>query len=158
MCGGRPSSVLRSRALVKSSGALSRQHHRRGRGSCHGGRRSATWWCQGRARQSGTRRYIPGLPGRTGTRDGILGAALQAEPSPGPGRQASQGKTRDLHPTTPPHLRPDPPGDIGLGVSWPPRPEPERLICGSCWSVCLQLPSDPAWRRRPCCSANGSRH
>ncbi len=57
-----------------------------------------------------------------------------AHPSPGAGRQASQGKTRDLHPTYPPHLRPGPPGDIGLRVLRPPRPEPGRLLCGSCSS------------------------
>ena len=70
-------------------------------------------------------------------------ALRRAGPSPGAGRQASQGKTRDLHPRYPPHLRPGPPGDIGLRVFGPPRPEPERLICGSCSSVRLQLPSDP---------------
>ena len=61
-------------------------------------------------------------------------AAPVAHLHAGADRQASQGKTRDLHPTYPPHLRPNPPGDIGLRVLWPPRPRPERLICGSCSS------------------------
>lgn len=65
----------------------------------------------------------------------------------GADRQVSQGKTRDLRPTYPPHIRPDPPGDIGLRVSVPPRPGSGRLLCGSCSSgqdfaySCLQTPS-----------------
>ena len=43
--------------------------------------------------------------------------------SPGAGRQTSQGKTRDLRAINPSHLRPHPPGDIGLRVLWPPRPD-----------------------------------
>ena len=49
-------------------------------------------------------------------------------------RQISQGKTRDLRPTYPPHLRPTGPDGIGLRVFWPPRPPDERLLCGSCSS------------------------
>ena len=45
-------------------------------------------------------------------------AAPLAHPQAGAGRQASQGKTRDLRPTYPPHLRPG----------------TERLLCGSCSS------------------------
>ena len=48
--------------------------------------------------------------------------------------QISLGKTRDLRPTYPPHLRPSSPGGIGLWVSWPPRPPDGRLLCGSCSS------------------------
>ena len=61
-------------------------------------------------------------------------AAPVAHLKPGAGRQASQGKTRDLRPTYPPHIRPDPPGDIGLWVFTPPRPGSRRLLCGSCSS------------------------
>src|SRR5688572_5932915 len=42
---------------------------------------------------------------------------------PGAGRQASQGKTRDLRAIYLSHLRPHPPGDIGLRALWPPRPD-----------------------------------
>src|SRR4051812_49297612 len=75
-------------------------------------------------------------------------------------RQTSQGKTRDFRSIHLSHLRRHPPDDIGLQVSLPPRPgavasmrflfvRPE---------LCVQLPSDPASRRRPCCSASGSCH
>jgi hypothetical protein len=43
--------------------------------------------------------------------------------SPGAGRQTSQGKTRDLRAMHLSHLRLHPPGDIGLRVSLPPRPD-----------------------------------
>jgi len=61
--------------------------------------------------------------------------------------QISQGKTRDLRPIYPPHLRPSDPGGIGLRVFWPPRPPDGRLLCGSCASgrsfacSCLPTPS-----------------
>ncbi len=61
--------------------------------------------------------------------------------------QISQGKTRDLRPIYPPHLRPTAPGGIGLRVSWPPRPPDGRLLCGSCSSgrgfACSFLPTTP---------------
>ena len=44
-------------------------------------------------------------------------------PEPGAGRQASQGKTRDLRAIYPSHIRPHPPGDIGLRACWLPRPD-----------------------------------
>lgn len=50
------------------------------------------------------------------------------------GRQISRGKTRDLHPIYPPHIRPPGPGDHGLRVFSPPCPPGERLLCGSCSS------------------------
>ena len=37
--------------------------------------------------------------------------------------QISQGKTRDLHPIYPPHLRIPVPGDIGLWTQTLPRPQ-----------------------------------
>jgi hypothetical protein len=46
-----------------------------------------------------------------------------AHPLPGAGRQTSQGKTRDLRAIYPSHLRPHPPGDIGLRVFVPPCPD-----------------------------------
>src|SRR5580704_4492875 len=46
-----------------------------------------------------------------------------AHPLPGAGRQTSQGKTRDLRAIHPSHLRPHPPGDFGLRVFVPPRPD-----------------------------------
>ena len=46
-----------------------------------------------------------------------------AHPLPGAERQISQGKTRDLRAICPSHLRPHPPGDIGLRASWLPRPD-----------------------------------
>jgi len=49
-------------------------------------------------------------------------------------RQISQGKTRDLRPTYPPHLRPPGPDGIGLRVFLPPRPSGGRLLYGSCSS------------------------
>ena len=73
-------------------------------------------------------------------------AAPVAHLTTGADRQVSQGKTRDLRPTYPPHIRPDPPGDIGLRVSRAPSPRSERLLCGSCSSgqdfacSCLQTP------------------
>ena len=81
----------------------------------------------GRSTQLLWPRLTPAIPSRRL-------AAPVAHLYAGAGRQTSQGKTRDLHPTYPPHLRPDPPGDIGLRVSWPPRPGSQRLICGSCSS------------------------
>jgi hypothetical protein len=61
--------------------------------------------------------------------------------------QISQGKTRDLRPIYPPHLRPTSPGGIGLRVSLPPRPPDGRLLCGSCSSgrgfACSCLPTTP---------------
>ena len=61
--------------------------------------------------------------------------------------QTSQGKTRDLRPTYPPHLRPTGPGGIGLWVFRPPRPPDGRLLCGSCSSgrgfACSFLPTTP---------------
>jgi hypothetical protein len=56
-----------------------------------------------------------------------------AHPLPGAGRQTSQGKTRDLRAIHPAHLRPHPPGDIGLRVFWPPRPDADAS-CASCTS------------------------
>ena len=46
-----------------------------------------------------------------------------AHPLPGAERQSSQGKTRDLRAIHSSHLRPHLPGDIGLRVLWPPRPD-----------------------------------
>ena len=61
--------------------------------------------------------------------------------------QISQGKTRDLRPTYPPHIRPPSPGGIGLRVFLPPRPPDGRLLCGSCASgrgfACSFLPTTP---------------
>jgi len=76
----------------------------------------------------------------------------------GAGRQTSQGKTRDLRSIHLSHLRRHPPDDIGLQVSWPPRP---GVVASMRFlfvrpELCVQLPSDPASRRRPCCSASGS--
>ena len=48
--------------------------------------------------------------------------------------QVSQGKTRACRPISPPHLRRAGPGAIGLQVSLPPRPPPQRLLCGACAS------------------------
>ena len=87
-------------------------------------------------------------------------AAPVAHPLPGAGRQTSQGKTRDLRSIHLSHVRRHPPDDFGLQVFMPPRPgavasmrflfvRPE---------LCVQLPSDPASRQRPCCSASGSCH
>jgi hypothetical protein len=56
-----------------------------------------------------------------------------AHPLPGAGRQTSQGKTRDLRAIYPSHIRPHPPGDIGLRVFWPPRPDADAS-CASCSS------------------------
>jgi len=56
-----------------------------------------------------------------------------AHPLPGAGRQTSQGKTRDLHAIYPAHIRPHPPGDLGLRVFWPPRPDADAS-CASCTS------------------------
>lgn len=50
-------------------------------------------------------------------------SAAVAHPFPGAGRQASQGKTRDLRANYLSHLRPHPPGDIGLRASLLPRPD-----------------------------------
>lgn len=50
-------------------------------------------------------------------------AAPVAHLKPGAGRQASQGKTRDLHAIYLAHIRPHPPGDIGLRASLLPRPD-----------------------------------
>lgn len=50
-------------------------------------------------------------------------SAAVAHLFPGAGRQASQGKTRDLRAIYLSHLRPHPPGDIGLRVHAPPRPD-----------------------------------
>ena len=75
--------------------------------------------------------------------------------------QTSQGKTRDLHPTYPPHLRPPGPGGIGLWVSWPPRPPDGRLLCGSCASgqdFASSFLQTPPHGGCPCCSARSSRH
>jgi hypothetical protein len=46
-----------------------------------------------------------------------------AHPLPGAGRQTSQGKTRDLRAIYLSHLRPHPPGGIGLWEFWLPRPD-----------------------------------
>ena len=63
------------------------------------------------------------------------------------GGQISQGKTRDLRPIHPPHIRPTDPGGFGLRVSLPPRPPDGRLVCGSCSSgrgfACSFLPTTP---------------
>lgn len=78
----------------------------------------------------------------------------------GAGRQTSQGKTRDLRSIHLSHLRRHPPDDFGLQVFWPPRP---GVVASMRFlfvrpELCVQLPSDPASRRRPCCSASGSCH
>src|SRR3990172_4086860 len=49
-------------------------------------------------------------------------AAPVAHLLPGAGRQISQGNARDLRAIHLSHLRPHLPGDIGLRVFWPPRP------------------------------------
>lgn len=81
-------------------------------------------------------------------------------PLPVARRQTSQGKTRDLRAIHLSHLQPHHPGDIGLRVSWPlalmQLPHMRFLFVRP--ALCLQLPSDPASRRRPCCSASGSHH
>jgi hypothetical protein len=46
-----------------------------------------------------------------------------AHPLPGAGRQTSQGQSRDLRAIYLSHLRPHPPGDIGLWEIWLPRPD-----------------------------------
>src|SRR5262245_46690073 len=46
-----------------------------------------------------------------------------AHPLPGAGRQISQGHSRDLRAMCLSHIRPHPPGDIGLRVFWLPRPD-----------------------------------
>jgi hypothetical protein len=80
---------------------------------------------------------------------------------PGAGRQASQGKTRDLRAIYLSHLRPHPSRVIsGFGSM---RPLARMRTPHMRWlfvrpALCLQLPSDPASRRRPCCSASGSHH
>ena len=63
-----------------------------------------------------------------------LGMASRQLHEPATSGQTSRGKTRDLHPTYPPHLRPRDPGGIGLRVRWPSRPSRERLVCDSCAS------------------------
>ncbi len=67
--------------------------------------------------------------------------------APTTGEQVSRGKTRDLRPMYPPHIRPRDPGGIGLRVSVPSRPSRERLVCGSCSSgrgfACSCLPTTP---------------
>jgi hypothetical protein len=71
-------------------------------------------------------------------------------------RQISQGKTRDLRSIHLSHLRRHPPDDIGLQVFWPPRPgvvASMRLLFVRP-ELGVQLPADPASRRRPCCSAS----
>jgi hypothetical protein len=86
-------------------------------------------------------------------------AAPVAHPSPGAERQTSQGKTRDLRATYLSHLQPHPPGDIGLRAFPLARMQtPHMRFLYFRPALCLQLPSDPASRRRPCCSANGSHY
>ncbi len=80
---------------------------------------------------------------------------------PEAGRQTSQGKTRDLRAIYLSHLRPHPPGDIGLRVRRPPRAgmrTPHMRFLFVRPALCLQLPSDLASRRRPGRSASGSHH
>ena len=75
-------------------------------------------------------------------------------------RGTSQGKSRDLRAICLSHLRPRLPSDIGLWVVWPPRPDAvaSMRFLFVRPALCLQLPSDPVLRRRPCCSASGSHH
>ena len=86
---------------------------------------------------------------------------LAATPSPTADRQLSQGKTRDLRPIHPSHLRRLGPDDFGLRVLWPSRPPTAAPLCVSCSSgrgfACsfLQIPPRGG---HPCCSASGSRH
>lgn len=81
-----------------------------------------------------------------------------AHPLSGAGRQVSQGKTRDLRAIYLAHLRPHPPGDIGLLGSLARMRPPHMRFLFVRPALCLQLPSGPASRRRPCCSASDSHH
>lgn len=72
--------------------------------------------------------------------------------------QLTRKNFRPIHPS---HLGPSAPGDIGLRVSWPPRPSDVRLLCASCSSdqdfACGFLPTPPRGGSS-CRSARGSRH
>lgn len=87
-------------------------------------------------------------------------AAPVAHLKPGAGRQTSQGKTRDLRAIYLSHLRPHPPGDIGLRAFLLPRPDADASYALPVRQAGTLLTAsfDPASRRCPCCSASGSHH
>jgi len=66
--------------------------------------------------------------------------------SPEAGRQVSQGNARDLRAIYLSHLRPHPPGDIGLRALWLPRPDADALYAlpvrqaGTLLTAFLQTP------------------
>lgn len=77
---------------------------------------------------------------------------------PGAGRQASQGKTRDLHAIYLSHLRPHPPGDIGLRVTLPPRPgaDASHALAVRQAGTLLTASFRPRLATTPLCFANPS--
>jgi len=93
-------------------------------------------------------------------RRGVLASADFCRPNGSPSgdschtraeRQISQGKTRDVHPIHPWHIRRLGLDDIGLRVFWPPRPPADAsmpfVFLGP--GLRLQLPSDSTSRWTP---------